>query len=79
MQALESNNIKLALMKIRDGLTNLACLLNIRQAGPMYFHVCINNLLCDIIYFYVFSVPLRLCGKLPPERLQKWGGKNGNV
>ncbi|MEW6620978.1 MAG: hypothetical protein AB1422_16865 [bacterium] len=42
-------------MKIRDGLTNLACLLNIRQAGPMYFHVCINNLLCDLIYFYVFS------------------------
>ncbi|MEW6620614.1 MAG: hypothetical protein AB1422_14970 [bacterium] len=70
MQALESNNIKLALMKIRDGLTNLACRLNIRQASHKYFHVCINNLLCYLIYFYIFSVPLRLCGKLPPERLR---------
>ncbi|MEW6607583.1 MAG: hypothetical protein AB1414_09030 [bacterium] len=26
-------------------------------------------LFCYLIYFYVFSVPLRLCGKLPPERL----------
>ncbi|MEW6619990.1 MAG: hypothetical protein AB1422_11755 [bacterium] len=36
-------------------LTNLACLLNIRQAGQRYFPVCINNLLCYLIYFYVFS------------------------
>ncbi|MEW6621073.1 MAG: hypothetical protein AB1422_17365 [bacterium] len=52
-----------------DGLTNLACLLNIRQAGPMYFNGCTNNLFCYLIYFHIFSVPLRLCGKLPPERL----------
>ncbi|MEW6619766.1 MAG: hypothetical protein AB1422_10600 [bacterium] len=70
MQALESNNIKLALMKIRDGLTNLACRLNIRQAGPMYFNGCTNNLFCYLIHFHIFSVPLRLCGKLPPERLR---------
>ncbi|MEW6618420.1 MAG: hypothetical protein AB1422_03560 [bacterium] len=49
MQALESNNIKLALMKIRDGLTNLACRLNIRQAGPMYFNGYTNNLFCYLI------------------------------
>ncbi|MEW6621195.1 MAG: hypothetical protein AB1422_18000 [bacterium] len=69
MQALESNNIKLALMKIRDGLTNLACRLNIRQAGHKYFNGYTNNLFCYLIYFHIFSVPLRLCGKLPPERL----------
>ncbi|MEW6618515.1 MAG: hypothetical protein AB1422_04085 [bacterium] len=35
----------------------------------MYYKDYLNNLFCDLIYFYVFSVSLRLCGKLPPERL----------
>ncbi|MEW6620941.1 MAG: hypothetical protein AB1422_16675 [bacterium] len=29
-----------------------------------------NNLLCALIYFYVLSVPLRLCGKGLLERLR---------